>query len=214
MSVTDLYLVRHAQAIVNLSGVLAGPKGDTGLTELGVQQAEALRDRLKTSGEIKPDTFLASSLPRARQTAEIIAPAFGVQPTLEDDLQEFRVGPDADGLALEEYKARFGWLDFEEDPFTETDPGAESWALFQVRVARTLTRIVREHAGKVIVCVTHGGVVDGAFGYFFGLSPHVPPRVRLYTENASLTRWQYHEGRWRLVFYNDTHHLKNLLESR
>lgn len=210
MSVTELYLVRHAQAIINVTGVMAGPKGDTGLTELGIRQAEALRTRLEETGELKPNIFLTSSLPRARQTAELIAPAVGLQPTLDDDLQEFRTGPDADGLALEEYKARFGWLNFEEDPFTETDPGAESWALFQLRVARTLTRIVREHKGKVILCVTHGGVVDGSFGYFFGLNPHIPPRVRLHTENTSVTRWQHSEERWRLVYYNDAHHLKKL----
>jgi 2,3-bisphosphoglycerate-dependent phosphoglycerate mutase len=209
MSVTDLYLIRHAQAVVNVTGVLAGPKGDTGLTELGVRQAEALRARLEGSGEVAPEVFLASTLPRARQTAELIAPAFGMLPTPDDDLQEFRCGPEADGLELDEYKARFGWLDFEEHPFTETDPGAESYALFQLRIARTLTRIAREHAGKVIVCVTHGGVVDGAFGHFFGLGGHTPPKVRLHTENTSLTRWQCRENRWRLVYYNDTHHLKN-----
>jgi probable phosphoglycerate mutase len=210
MSVTDLWLIRHAQAVVNVTGVMAGPKGDTGLTELGVRQAEALRARLETSAEIRPDVFLSSSLPRAHETARLLAPAFGLSPTLDDDLQEFRVGPDADGLSLDEYKARYGWLDFEEHPFTETDPGAESFALFQLRIARTLTRLTREHEGRVIVCVTHGGVVDGSFAHFFGLSPHAPPRVRLHTENTSLTRWQRREDRWRLVFYNDANHLRNL----
>jgi 2,3-bisphosphoglycerate-dependent phosphoglycerate mutase len=208
MSVTNLFLVRHAQAVVNVTGTMAGPKGDTGLTALGIQQAEALRDRLKSSGELVPDVFLASSLPRARQTAEIISPAFELSPTLDDDLQEFRCGLEADGLSLEDYKARFGWLDFEEHPFTETDPGGESWAVFQLRIARTLTRLTREHTGENILCVTHGGVIDGAFGHFFGLSSHMPPRVKLYTENTSLTHWRSEGGRWRLMFYNDTHHLK------
>jgi len=76
---TRLFLIRHGQAVSNVEPMIAGIRGDAGLTPLGVMQAERLRDRLAASGEIKADVFLASSLPRARQTAQIIAPA-PVQP--------------------------------------------------------------------------------------------------------------------------------------
>lgn len=208
---THLYLIRHAEAVVNVAPIVGGMKGCRGLTAHGIAQAEALRDRLAASGEIRPDTFLASSLPRARQTAEIIAPAVGRAPVLDDDLHELRCGPEGDGLPLDEYKRRFGWVDFSAHPFREVDPGGESWARFLLRVASTLERIAREHAGKTILVVTHGGVVDGAFLHFFGLNVHRQPPVRLYTRNASITHWAQEEGdgqpRWRLVTYNDAHHL-------
>ena len=68
---TELYLIRHGQAFSNVTPILAGPKGDEGLTEIGVRQAEHLRDRLAATREIKPDLLIASTLPRAARTARL-----------------------------------------------------------------------------------------------------------------------------------------------
>jgi len=81
--VTHLYLIRHAEAVSNVEPIIAGMRGDTGLTAHGVAQAERLRDRL-AAGEIAADVLIASTLPRAQQTAEIIAPALGL-PIIWDD---------------------------------------------------------------------------------------------------------------------------------
>lgn len=216
---TRLYLIRHGQAVVNVEPIMGGMKGDTGLTPLGIEQATRLRDRLLATGEVKPDIFIASTLPRARQTAQIIAPAFpGVELTLDDAVQEFRVGPDADGLTFDEYKARFGWHDFADDVFQETDPGGESWATFLLRIGQTLTRITRAHRGKTIVVVCHGGVIDAAFMIFFGLNAFAVPSVGLHTVNTSLTLWERVKHRetmrWQLSFYNDDAHLRGAGVSR
>ncbi|MBC8140502.1 MAG: histidine phosphatase family protein [Armatimonadetes bacterium] len=210
---TRLLLVRHGQAHVNVSQVLGGMRGDTGLTALGRLQATRLRDRLAT-GEFQVDVLLESSLPRARETAEIIAPALSLPPQLDDDLHEIRVGDDGDGLTLEEYKRRFGWVDIAQNPHTRIDPGGESWARFMLRVGETLTRIAREHRGKTVVVVCHGGVIDGSLVHFFGMNPAAVPPARLHTINTSLTCWTHtrHNDRWiwRLDFYNDAHHLTGL----
>ena len=216
---TRLYLIRHGQAVVNVEPIMGGMKGDTGLTALGMEQATRLRDRLLQSGDIKPDIFIASSLPRAKQTAQIIAPAFdGVPLLFDDDVQEFRVGPEADGLSFDEYKARFGWHDFADDVFQATDPGGESWATFLLRIGQTLTRITREHTGKTIVIVCHGGVIDASFMLFFGLNAFAVPNVGLHTVNTSLTLWERvahrNKMRWQLSFYNDDAHLQGAGVSR
>lgn len=216
---TRLYLVRHGQAVVNVEPIMGGMKGDTGLTPLGVEQATRLRDRLQTTGEIKPDVFIASTLPRARQTAQIIAPAFPDVPlVMDDDVQEFRVGPEADGLSFDDYKARFGWHDFADDVFQATDPGGESWATFLLRVGQTLTRITTEHRGKTIVVVCHGGIIDASFMIFFGLNAFSVPAVGLHTVNTSLTLWERvshrNKMRWQLSFYNDDAHLRGAGVSR
>lgn len=208
---THLWLIRHGQAVVNVQPVLGGPKGDTGLTELGVRQAERLRDRLAASGEVRPDVLIASTLPRAWQTAQILAPAFGDLPVLPDDeVQELRVGPAADGLSVEEYTRRFGWVDLRAEPFTPVDPGGESWSAFALRVCTALERITREHRGRTIVVVCHGGVVDTSFLHFFRMPTNALPEVALHTANCSLTHWErlWSHGamRWRLNRYNDTAH--------
>ena len=216
---THLYFVRHGQAVVNVTGVMGGPRGDTGLTVLGRAQAVRLRDRLST-GEIRADVLLASSLLRARETAEIIAPALGLPVLPDDDLQEFRVGPEGDGLSRDEYTRRFGWTDIVANPFTPVDPCGESWARFMLRVGETITRIAAEYRGKTVVLLCHGGVIEGSFVHFFGMNAHEFPRVRFHTMNTSLTHWSYHRRvtndnqhenlAWRLGYYNDTRHLSGL----
>ena len=211
---TDLYLIRHGQAVINVTAVMGGPKGDTGLTALGVRQAQALRDRIVADGEPQADVLIASTLPRAQQTAAIIAPALGLEPIPEDDLQEMRVGPDADGLSLEDFTKRYGWVDLAHEPFRRIDPGGESWASFMLRVATVLDRIAREQSGKRVVLVTHGGVVDGSLVHFFGMNAHSVPKARLHTANTSITHWRlellHDHWIWRLMRYNDDHHLRQV----
>lgn len=208
---TNLYLIRHGEAVANVEPMVAGMLGDAGLTKLGVAQAEALRDRLATTGMIAADVLIASTLPRARQTAEIIQPAIGLPITFDDDVQEMRVG-EADGLSVAELKARYGLPDFRVDPFQLIAPGGENWPLFTVRVGTALSRITTEHAGQTIVVVCHGGVIDASFLYFFGMPSMTLPQAELYTHNTSITQWLRNErvgelARWRLVRYNDDAHL-------
>ncbi len=129
MSLTTLYLIRHGEAVSNVEPIVGGVRGDSGLTPRGVAQAERLRDRLAESHEIDADVLIASTMPRARQTAEIIAPALGLPIIFDDEVQEMRPG-EADGLHVIEYRERFGIPDFEREPFRPLAPGGEGWAQF------------------------------------------------------------------------------------
>src|SRR5215469_1024439 len=114
---THLYLIRHGEAIANIEPIIGGMKGDAGLTPHGIKQAEALRDRLFASGEIEADTLISSTLARARQTAEIIAPALGDLPIiLDDDVQVMR-GGEADGMHVADFRAKYGEPNFRLEPF-------------------------------------------------------------------------------------------------
>lgn len=210
---THIYMIRHGEAVVNVEPIVGGMRGDVGLTPRGVAQAERLRDRLAATGEIAADVLIASSLPRARQTAEIIAPALKLQPIFDDEVQEMRVG-EADGLSLQEMWERFGMPNLRADPFRPLAPGGENWGQFMLRVSNALTRITREHQGKKVVIVCHGGVIDGSFVYFFGLQSFLLPPVEFYTHNTSITHWSHHTRNghsfWRLMGYNDTTHLRDV----
>lgn len=212
--VTHLYLIRHGEAVSNVEPIVGGMEGDQGLTERGVRQVERLRDRLKASGEITAEVVIASTMPRARQTAEILAPAFGPPIQWDEELHELRPGQ-ADSLTHEEFRRRYGWPDFWAEPFTPLAPGAETWGGFMLRVASALHRITSEHAGRQIVLICHGGVVDGSFVYFMNLPVFHPPAVAFDTRNTSITHWDElrAEGqptRWRLRRYNDAEHLRGM----
>jgi 2,3-bisphosphoglycerate-dependent phosphoglycerate mutase len=207
---TNLYLIRHGEAINALEGKI----GNSGLSPLGMIQAERLRDRLAATKEIKADILISSTLHRAHQTAQIVAPAFDLPIVLDDTIQELRPG-EAEGMTIEEYKEAFGKVDFEVDPYHPMAPGGESWADFMLRVGSALHRITHEHAGKTIVLFCHGGVIDGSFLYFFKISSWTIPAAHFFTRNTSITHWQQgkmedNKKYWQLMKYNDAFHLHDI----
>src|SRR6267142_2349741 len=152
---THLYLIRHGESLWQAGLSL----GNSGLSPLGIRQAERLRDRLAVSGEITPDVLIASTLLRARQTAEILAPAFGLPIVFDDEVQELNDG-EAENMTMEEVIEKYGYPDYENNPFRPIAPSAEIWGQFVLRIATALDRITRQYEGKTIVIVCHGGVID------------------------------------------------------
>jgi probable phosphoglycerate mutase len=207
-----LILVRHGNAHGGLHGVIAGPKGCTGLTPLGRRQAEALRDRF-AAGHLRADSLMASILPRAIETARIVAPGLGFDSFVQDcDLCEVHTG-EADGVPWSEYPGRYGLLDMVAEPDRPFAPGGESWNGFHDRVHQTLTRLAREHAGDTVVVVSHAGFIMASIRTIFRM-PHVTPGARLQPSNTGLTEWEYEptDGRWTLHGFNDASHLVGLVE--
>jgi probable phosphoglycerate mutase len=207
---TQLYLIRHGEAMSAIKGFI----GDGGLSPLGIIQAEHLRDRLAATGEIPADVLISSTLPRAFQTAQIIAPALGLKIQLDDDIQEFRPGK-AEGMTVEEFRKTYGEPDYEHDPYRPMAPGGENWAQFTFRIGTALDSIIREHEGKTIVLVCHGGVIDGTFLYFYRMSTWRLPPARFYTRNTSITQWKQlpafnGELHWHMIKYNDAFHLHDV----
>jgi probable phosphoglycerate mutase len=207
---TQLYIIRHGEAMSAIKGLI----GDGGLSPLGIIQAEHLRNRLADTGEIEADVLISSTLPRAHQTAQIIAPALGLPILLDDDIQEFRPG-EAEGMTVEEFRETYGEADYDHDPYRPMAPGAENWAQFTFRVGTALDRIIREHAGKTIVLVCHGGIIDGSFLYFYRMSTWRLPPAGFYTRNTSITQWKQMlafngEVHWHLIKYNDAFHLHDI----
>jgi probable phosphoglycerate mutase len=214
MSSTHLYLIRHGEAECHTHGIVGGRRGDVGLSALGVKQAESLRDRLARHRDIAPDLLIASTLPRAQQTAEIIAPALGLPIILDDDLRELDPG-EADGMRYDEVERTFGTFDLERQFLRPFASGAESWAQFMVRVATALDRLWHDYRGKSVAIVCHGGVIEGSFVYFLGLGSLSKPSTGFSTVNTSITHWEYREAaermpaQWYLVHYNDSTHLRD-----
>ncbi len=210
---TRLVLIRHGESQVFVDGLVGGLATCNGLSDLGRRQAAALRDRLASTHELDPvDVLIASTLPRASETAEIISPALGNLPVVEDEeVCEIHPG-EADGLAYDDYIAKYGWRDMEADPDLVLSPGGESIASFHQRVGAALTRIAAAHLDQTVVIACHGGVVDVGLRTLLRLG--MVGAFDLYTQNTSLTEFvlvppteRRPERRWRLVRYNDAAHL-------
>ena len=201
---THIYFIRHGDYIEDLEN---GAYKDLGLSQEGIGQMERLRDRLTRTGEIKADVFIASPMRRARESAEILAPALAVPIVFDKDFEEWLC--DDGTLPPDEFSALWRQVPEAQKPFYRFMAGYETGLEFSVRVQAALQRILQEYEGKTIVLVSHGGVIAASFSYFFGLSGAVPSRVSLGAKNASITHWVKPENaqKWALECYNDYHHL-------
>jgi probable phosphoglycerate mutase len=208
--VTRLVLVRHGESKTTVARVIGGPRTCTGLSDLGREQAERLRDRWKVSGEVDADVLLCSQYARARETAEILAPALGNLEVIEDPgFGEHDPGPDCDGMAFDDYVARYGTGFWEGDPFGTSFPGGETIAAFQFRVGQAIRRTIDTYADKTVVISCHGGVVDAALR--LALKAPATGAFEIRTLNTSITELHLvKDYLWRLIRYNDTGHLVGL----
>jgi broad specificity phosphatase PhoE len=207
-----LILVRHGEAHAGFHGAIAGPSGCSGLTPHGRRQAEALRDHLGRSGRVRADVLLASVLPRAIETAEIIAPGLGIETFgRECDLCEVHTG-EADGLEWAEYGVRYGSFDMEAEPDRVFAPEGESWNSFHERVQQMLERVAKEYEGRTVVAACHAGVIVASMRVLLAMPRSGAGAARLHPANTGLTEWEHDEvlGRWTLRAFNDTTHLLGL----
>jgi probable phosphoglycerate mutase len=212
---TRLVLVRHAEAVCNVTGVVGGVRGCTGLTPSGRAQAERLAVRLARTGELGRVGALCSSvLPRAVETARILSPGLEgpgrEAPEVEADCALCELHPGAaDGLSWDELLSRFEAPDWDVDPSKPIAPGGETWTGFVARAAAALERLVEAYQGQTVVAVTHAGVIEASVLRFLPVDSRVA-RLGLHTAHASLTVWQHRGGpegaagrRWLLERYND-----------
>lgn len=207
--VTRLVLIRHGESNATVEQRIGGSLTCTGLSPLGRKQAEALAERLRATGELQADVLVSSTMPRAVETAELIAPALGDLPVvLDDGVREHEPGQDVDGMTFAAFVERFGRPDWASDPYHHGFPGGETLAEFQHRVATALHRLVRTHAGKTVVVSCHGGVIDVAVRTF--LRTPMTGGFETWTRNTSITEFERAESVWRLHRYNDAAHLAGL----
>lgn len=206
-----LTLIRHAQARAGVDGIVGGPTGDTGLTDLGRRQAEALRDRLLDT-DFDVDVVLTSVLPRAVETTAILSPAFrGIEVVEDCDLCELHPG-EADGLTWAEYRERYNVV-LPRPPHQRFAPGGESLIELDERAARVLADIETRFPEEKVVAVTHGGFISAVCLHLIGYGMGSSQRFSLDPENTSLTTWTRGDDSakpWRFDRYNDAAHLEAL----
>lgn len=167
---TVLYLVRHGATEANLARPyrLQGQKRDDPLATVGVGQAEATRDLLAG----RPFAAMyCSPLQRAVQTAQIIAAPHGFTPHPVAELTECDVGRweglDWDTIRRTDVEA---YREYMADPGSAPYPGGENFTEVFARAGPAIDRIVADHAGHVVLVVSHHVVIRTYLAASLGLS--------------------------------------------
>ncbi|MEP9391050.1 histidine phosphatase family protein [Gordonia sp. VNQ95] len=161
--VRRLILLRHGQTGYNATSRMQGQL-DTDLSELGVQQAKTVASAL---AEKNPISIRSSDLRRARDTAEALARATGLEVSTDERLRETHLG-DWQGMThLEVDAAMPGARAVWRDDATWRPPGGESRVDVAARSVPVVAELVAtaqdwgtgESGEGPVVLVAHGGII-------------------------------------------------------
>ena len=173
---TEIYLIRHADALPGAAELQPGDYDAQSLSELGRQQAEALAARLRG---IHFDALYSSPLLRTRQTAAPLAALLGLPVETVEDLREIALGPIGPALPegatpdemathlrdrLRDIALRAG-----ETGSWSSIPGSEESTNFRARVAAAHDALAARHPGGRIACFGHGGTINAYAAVVLGL---------------------------------------------
>ncbi len=160
----NLIIVRHGESEAAEKRMVEG-RADFKLTDRGRRQAELLSERIRSSWEVK--RIYSSPLKRALETAEIIAGAFSLSVTPEEDLMEFNNGLLA-GVTMSEVERLYPpVLDI---PSHGSVYRQETRIQFRMRAENILSKVLYENSEQsTVVMVTHGGMINQLFRAFMKL---------------------------------------------
>ena len=195
---TTFYLIRHAEAEGNLYRRMHGQRNSM-ITPYGMKQIYALADRFR---DIPVDLCFTSDLLRTKTTAQAICIPKGLRMIEEPAFRELDVGCWDD--------LTFGYLQtfepisleqFGKQPGIWSVEGSEPFASYTGRFIAAMIKIAEDHPGKTVAVFSHAAVMRGVIMTLF------PETVILPSDNTCVSKLTYEDGRFRLLYQNDTGHL-------
>ena len=222
----EILWLRHGQPDWQPDGLAVD---EPGLTPLGRQQAQATASALRDPGF---EAVYVSPLRRARETAQPIERALGLEARVEAWLAELRV-KSLQGAPLEEVDRFFTAMRLRDLPEWWDGLGAESFRHFHERVTTGLDELLAERHGALapgdrgayplwhvppepqrLLMVAHGGSISVSLAHLLGIQgvPWETERFQLGFTGVCLTRTRPVAGGsvWSLASFNARGHLSEL----
>ena len=197
---TELYLIRHAEAEGNVFRRLHG-QYNSRITPNGLKQIAALQERFR---DVNIDAVYASDLYRTCRTAQAIYVPKGLELHKEPRLRELNCGIWED--------LPFGWLamfdrernrTFSFDPQNWSVEEGETFPVYTDRFLEALEEIARRHEGQTVAIFSHGMVMRGILQRLF-----FPEEKDLgHAENTAVTKLIWDGTGYTLEYLNDASHI-------
>ena len=202
---TQIIAVRHGETAWNVDSRIQGQL-DIPLNEKGRWQAHRAARALATRGPVA--AIYSSDLLRARETAQSIGDATGVEVVTDKSLRERAFGS-FEGQTFTELEASWPeetvrWRQRDAD---WTPPGGESLTRVRERVLQITHALAERHIGEKIVLVSHGGVLDALYRAATGMELQAPRTWTLV--NAGINRLLWTPQGLTMVGWSDTAHLED-----
>ena len=200
---TRAFMVRHGSTALSAEDRFAG-SADVPLSEDGKEQARRLAARLCHENIC---AVYASRLGRSIETARILSEPHGLEVQVREELNEISHGH-WEQMTRREVEDRFPEeaAEWEMDPYTFAPEGGESGLAVTARALPALIEIVRTHAGKKILLISHKATIRLLLSSLLGFDP------RRYRDNldqspAALNIVDFKDPlHARLTLFNDTSH--------
>jgi len=152
-----IFFTRHGESEANILRIISNRDLPHHLTEKGITQAQMLAETLRKCSIMK---IYCSPIPRARQTAEIIALELGVPSQVEDALREFDCGEmegRGDPEALAAHRAVMeAWLT-KQNTLARIPPDGESYEDMKGRFLPFIQQLLGK--GEDVLLITHGALL-------------------------------------------------------
>jgi probable phosphoglycerate mutase len=177
---TVFFLIRHGSTAA-MGQLLAGRAGDIPLNTAGVSEVRALATRLKHTAL---DGVYSSPLERARQTADAIADARGLDVSVRQELNDFEFGVWT-GKSFAELASLRAFQRFNRDRSRTRPEFGEHPLEVQMRMIFELERLAAEQPNTTLAVVSHCDPIRSAIAYFLGMP--LDSSLRLEISPASLS---------------------------
>lgn len=206
MTITRLCLIRHGETAWNAERRLQGHT-DIPLNAKGEMQARQMAQALKDA-KISFDVLYTSDLKRAADTANAVVQLFAMKAQVNSALRERHFGA-LQGLSIHEaplVRPDIWQAHISRDLDHELE-GGESIQQLALRVQNILDQIQKQHTGKIILIVSHGGILD--MMYRIASNQSLSAERVASVPNASLNwiRHRQSDG-WSVERWGDTRHLE------
>ena len=203
---TEIYLIRHAQAEGNRFRVMQG-HWDGGVTELGRRQIALLEERLRP---LRFDAVYASDLYRAMLTAGAVYKPRGLRLCTDPALREINVGPwELQFFGNVQHDEPESAELFLNDPLRWRCPGAETYGQVTERAYAALERIARAHEGGRVAAVSHGVTIRCLLSRIMGVDLRDKQQLSI-VQNTGITVLRWEKGHFAVELLNDASHLAAL----
>ncbi len=203
----EILLIRHGETEWNRREVFRG-RADVPLSARGREQARLLGEALRGSGV---QAVYTSPLSRARQTADPLADALGIEVRTDERLLDMSFGrwesrPRGE-VAKEDPALYRAWLT---EPQEFRAPDGESLADVIARARPAMGEIAARHKGGRAAIVTHRVICKVLLCSVLGAGDAAFWRLRL--DTASISILDASDDLWVVTRLNDTHHLQAIGE--
>ena len=161
----NIITIQHTQSIHHTNGMV-GSWTDWDLSELGVEQANKIGEKLAKQLEGKQYVMYASDLLRAKHTGEIVAGYLGITPIIRQELRERNLGRCC-GKSVQWLRENLEMQErtIDDRLFSDAESRRDEWN----RLKPLFDEIMASEAENIII-VSHGDLLSVFNAMFLGLS--------------------------------------------